>query len=326
MRQEDLPVPPLDVADRVGAHGLDESTPLGRVARTVDWFIPGDPLKTYVLGGAALKNAVVDALPPGFDFGGTRVLDFGSGAGRVLRHFAPHAPDAELWGCDIDTDAIEWAQRHLSPPMSFVTSGETPPLPFPDAHFDLIYALSVFTHITDQWSAWLIELRRVLKQDGLLFVSFLQQSMAALEPDGYRFDEDTTGMNVVRPWLPWPVGGPGVYHSTWWLRAHWGRIFDFVHHQEDGLAVPRGIGHGFAVLRPKPGAVPTIDELEQDEPNEPRERTARRHNIWQLTTEKELYAEAAQSVMRNYEATMSWKITAPLRAASSMVRKLRARE
>jgi cyclopropane fatty-acyl-phospholipid synthase-like methyltransferase len=41
------------------------------------------------------------------------VLDFGCGAGRVIRHFAPEAAQAEFVGCDLDGSAIEWATGHL---------------------------------------------------------------------------------------------------------------------------------------------------------------------------------------------------------------------
>jgi SAM-dependent methyltransferase len=43
-----------------------------------------------------------------------------------------------------------------------------PHLPFPDASIDFIYGISVFTHIKYLWDAWLLELKRVLKPNGLL--------------------------------------------------------------------------------------------------------------------------------------------------------------
>jgi SAM-dependent methyltransferase len=328
MKQEDLPLPSLELADRVGPvtydpSKLDSSSSLAHNVAAADWFIPGDPARTYVLVGKRVHDDIVNALPADFIFAGKRILDFGSGAGRVTRHFADIAGDAEIWGCDIDARAIAWASMNLHP-FSFKQNGERPPLDFPDAHFDLIYAISVFTHITDQWSAWVLEMRRLLKPDGLLFATFLHQSAASLERPGYRFDPELTGMNTVRPWLEWERGGPNVYHSTWWLKAHWGRAFEFVHHQPDGLAMPTGFGHGFAVLRPKPGPL-TIEDLERDEANEPRELAARRHNLWQLTFEREIVSEALSRAADQVHASMSWKVTAPLREASRIVRKLRSR-
>src|SRR5947208_884804 len=51
-------------------------------------------------------------------------------------------------------------------------NGLAPPLAFDDASFDLVYALSVFTHLTgDLQVAWRDELRRVLRPGGRLLIT-----------------------------------------------------------------------------------------------------------------------------------------------------------
>jgi SAM-dependent methyltransferase len=120
--------------------------------------------------------------------------------------------------------SVEWVRSTLVPPMHVFVNGETPPLPFPDAHFDLIWAVSVFTHLRDHWADWLVELHRLLTPDGRLVATFLGEGMSesiANEP----WDPDRVGMNVLRAWQPWDLGGPSVQHSEWWLREHWGRVF-----------------------------------------------------------------------------------------------------
>ena len=94
--------------------------------------------------------------------GEEHVLHFGCGAGRTLRHFLAEAQQAEFHGCDIDAKSVDWMAEHLVPPLNVFQSGEQPPLPRPDRFFDLVYALSVFTHVSDHWSEWLLELHRVL--------------------------------------------------------------------------------------------------------------------------------------------------------------------
>ena len=79
----------------------------------------------------------------------------------------------EFYGCDIDAESIEWIVEHLSPPFMAFQSDEMPPLALGDESLDLVYACSVFTHIADLWSAWLLELHRVLKPGGLLIATFL---------------------------------------------------------------------------------------------------------------------------------------------------------
>ena len=132
-----------------------------------------------------------------------------------------------MWGCDIDAPSIEWLQANLSPPLHVFVNGVEPPLPGHrrTTFFDVVFASSVFTHISDEWARWLVELHRVLRPGGVLLATFLGNGMSDLiarEP----WDEDRIGMNVLLQWQGWDDGGPCVLHSPWWLRAHWGRIFD----------------------------------------------------------------------------------------------------
>ena len=113
--------------------------------------------------GGKLKELILDLLPDGWSFEGKRVLDFGCGAGRLLRHFVTEAETCEFHGCDIDAESIEWLAQHLCPPMHVFTNDKAPPLPFEDETLDLVIAASVFTHISDTWSEWLVEMHRVLR-------------------------------------------------------------------------------------------------------------------------------------------------------------------
>lgn len=110
----------------------------------------------------------------GFAFAaGQRVLDFGCLTGRMMRWLLEEARrGVEIWGVDIQAEAIEWAAAHLTPPFQFATTTTEPHLPFPDAHFDLIYAGSVFTHMSDLTDAWLLELKRALRPGGRAYISF----------------------------------------------------------------------------------------------------------------------------------------------------------
>ena len=110
----------------------------------------------------------------GFAFvAGQRVLDFGCFNGRLLRWLLDEArAGVEFWGVDIDAHAIEWVAARMSPPFQFAVTTTEPHLPFPQDHFDLIYAGSVFTHMADLAVAWLLELKRVLKPGGRAYLTF----------------------------------------------------------------------------------------------------------------------------------------------------------
>jgi len=136
------------------------------------------PMERYEARGRATHDQVVSMLPTEWSFEGRRVLDFGCGAGRTLRHFLGEAEIAEFWGCDIDEASIAWVSEHLSPPIHPLRSREIPPIPRPDGYFDLVYAISVFSHLTESWSEWLVELHRVLRDDGLLIATYMGKEMA----------------------------------------------------------------------------------------------------------------------------------------------------
>jgi len=99
----------------------------------------------------------------------TRVLDFGCAEGRMLRFL--DGPRRELWGVDVNAERIAWAQQHLAPPLRLATTTTAPHLPFADASFDLVYAVSVFTHISELADAWFLELLRVLRPGGHAYLT-----------------------------------------------------------------------------------------------------------------------------------------------------------
>lgn len=139
---------------------------------------------------AHLLSAAVEAgirLPASPD-----VLDFGCGAGRLLRHVRPWA--SRVGAVDRHADALTWIAAHLPGVETEQTSGQ-PPLRWPDEDFDLVVSNSVFTHIPlHRQAAWLTELARLLRPDGVALITVLGDEHAgvllsvaerrALERDG----------------------------------------------------------------------------------------------------------------------------------------------
>ncbi len=76
----------------------------------------------------------------------TTVLDFGCGAGRVIRHLHSYS-NLALCGCDYNPTLVEWCRTHLRF-AEFKVNALGPPLRYSDGQFDLIYAFSVFTHLS----------------------------------------------------------------------------------------------------------------------------------------------------------------------------------
>lgn len=114
-----------------------------------------------------------------FEIAGERVLEFGCSGGRMLRHLEEEARSAEIWGVDLHSAAIHWAQAHLSPPFHFFTNTTSPHLPFEDNSFGLIFAGSVWTHIGELDDAWLLEMRRILRPGGRLYITISDENTLA---------------------------------------------------------------------------------------------------------------------------------------------------
>jgi SAM-dependent methyltransferase len=124
------------------------------------------------------------------------ILDFGCGCGRVIRHWNGLAGTA-VHGTDYNRDLIAWCRDHLSF-ARFGTNQLRPPLDYPDATFDLVYAFSVFTHLTGEMQRpWLDELMRVIRPGGhLLFSTHGDFYIPSLRPD--ERDAFAQGRLVVR--------------------------------------------------------------------------------------------------------------------------------
>ncbi len=195
-----------------------------------------------------------------------KVFDFGAASGRVLRHFAVQGPATEVWGSDFNIRHVRWLQEFL-PNVTAIVNRESPGLPVEDHYFDVVTAFSVFTHI-DAWeSAWLAELRRVLRPGGLAYVTIhdeatweelrqLKEQQTEQKSRLYRSlaaaDVQFTTL-VVQP-LPaerlvyeFAKHGPyraQVFHASSYVRRVWGQAFEVLeiiprHHVHQSVVVMR---------------------------------------------------------------------------------------
>jgi len=145
-----LPVPPLRLRMLVsGTADLTEFLERGQLAEQ-------SIRKALVRAGAPISSH-------------SAILDFGCGCGRVLRYW--RGLDVPVWGTDFNSSAIKWCRANL-PFVEVGVNTLEPPLNYGDASFDVVYALSVFTHLpVETQFAWRDELRRVLHNGGHLLLT-----------------------------------------------------------------------------------------------------------------------------------------------------------
>lgn len=254
------PMPPLDLIQRVvPPFGVDSAGALISFDEVAFTHLEGFERALNVVGR-------------GFaDF--ERLLDFGCGPGRFIRHLGQLTPTTEIHGADIDGQAIEWLRDNISFGHYEVIPHE-PPTAYPDQHFDLILNHSVFTHLpADLQDKWMAELHRITKPDAVLLLTLhstnqwnqaigdmerggekAEHLRAVLERDGIAFIEDDSYIGSTHP---------DFYHTTfhapWYVFEHWTEWFDLaaymplgsntqdlvvMRRREDDAPRQHPIGHG----------------------------------------------------------------------------------
>jgi SAM-dependent methyltransferase len=296
-----IPLPPPELADYIYG-GVN----------------PDEALKSYVRDGEVIKRELLRLGGADWSFEGRRVLDFGCGSGRVLRQFVDEARVCEFHGCELDEACVSWLQANLCPPFIVERSEVDPPLPYSDDFFDLVWATAVLSHLPDNWAEWLIELHRVLKPGGMLIATTLGEQTSEIFA-GEPWIEDRIGMNVLGYGKPWEAGGPVTLHSEWWLRAHWGRLFEIEKFETGGM-----MGQDALVMRPRDVVVDAA-ALRAPEPDEPRELTAAQHSIEQLHRENRALNESHDAYAKAYADESAKRAALEKRSTKGVLRKLSGR-
>ncbi|RYD53591.1 MAG: class I SAM-dependent methyltransferase [Sphingobacteriales bacterium] len=123
----------------------------------------------YYTSGRETATEILQAVASFTDLRGKVILDWGCGPGRVIRHFPALLPDTRCYGSDYNPAYVRWCAANL-PEIHFEPNGLTPPLPFADQQFALVYALSIFTHLSEEnHFLWMQEILRVLEVGGLFY-------------------------------------------------------------------------------------------------------------------------------------------------------------
>jgi ubiquinone/menaquinone biosynthesis C-methylase UbiE len=169
---------------------------------------------------------------------GLSILDWGCGHGRVTRHFLQNWRGTEIWGTDIDPENIHWCKRRFSDGV-FVLSPLWPPSELPAETFDAVFGISVMTHLSaPAQQAWLAELSRVLKPNGLALLTFsgeagVAYSSAFRDPTWWkRWQEAGFDDEQVDPVLSSKISDATYYRNTHQtaanIRATWSNWFDIL--------------------------------------------------------------------------------------------------
>jgi len=192
------------------------------------------------------------------------VFDFGCASGRVVRHFAAQSDIPEIWGSDINRRHVRWLYEFMPHTIKPIFNHCIPSLPMRDNSVNIISAFSVFTHIDTFETSWLAELRRILSDDGIAYITVhnedtwaairksiddpsnrLVQSIIDIDPSFREtlMDDMPDTKSVYR----FSQSGPyraQVFHSNNFLKQVWGRFFTIeailpLHHARQTVLILR---------------------------------------------------------------------------------------
>jgi SAM-dependent methyltransferase len=114
-----------------------------------------------------------------------RILDFGGASGRVIRHVRNRFPEGTFFLSDINPDHVRLVRHLLGGSITAFQNSSTAALPFPDGFFDCIFAFSVFTHLDTEDIGWLLELRRITREGGCIYVTIHDEATWQDLPNTY---------------------------------------------------------------------------------------------------------------------------------------------
>lgn len=129
---------------------------------------------------------------------GKKILDWGCGPGRIIRHLPTIVGNnCKLYGTDYNKESIAWCAKKLKK-IKFNNNTLKADLPYPDNFFDVIYGISIFTHLSEKMHfEWSKELLRVLALGGILFLTMQGDNYKAKLSDD-ELEKFENGMLVIR--------------------------------------------------------------------------------------------------------------------------------
>lgn len=126
----------------------------------------------YFNGGLKTAKWLAKHFNKHIELNDKRILDWGCGPGRIIRHLPTVINnDCEYFGTDYNKKSIDWCAKNL-PGISFNCNTSAATLPYVDNFFDIIYGISIFTHLSEQMHYdWYNELFRILKPNGIILLT-----------------------------------------------------------------------------------------------------------------------------------------------------------
>ena len=133
---------------------------------------------SYFEKGKESAVDILDLLKAHHSLENVNLLEWGCGPVRILRH-VPEILSGErskVFGSDYNPKTIDWDKKSFDN-ISFSKNDLLPPLEYDNDFFNIIFCISVFTHLDEGTELkWFDEIIRVLKPGGIFLLSIHGES------------------------------------------------------------------------------------------------------------------------------------------------------
>lgn len=178
------------------------------------------------------------------------ILDFGCGAGRIVRFLCKYWVNNQYAACDVNRFAVEHTQS-VCGTIDARTIPTAPPSTYETGQFDAIYAWSIWTHHNEKLARlWLEELHRILSPGGIALITLHTKELVyryGKEPEMIKRLEEKNGdyetlvhdfeLNQFHYWQSYDkdkCAEVGIDHENFgmaffsldYVRTHWGDLFE----------------------------------------------------------------------------------------------------
>ncbi len=146
-----------------------------------DFVLPSDYLlyesfrldyEKYYESGLATAKWLKSIFEKYIELQNVKILDWGCGPARIIRHLVNVVGgNNKFYATDYNRETIKWCRDNIKD-VEFNLNSIDARLPYEDNYFEIIYGLSIFTHLSEsKHYEWAKELIRVLKPQGIFVFS-----------------------------------------------------------------------------------------------------------------------------------------------------------
>ncbi|GAA0871190.1 hypothetical protein GCM10009117_03360 [Gangjinia marincola] len=132
----------------------------------------GMSYRSYFMSGRENAKFLKHHFSKFIDLNNKNILDWGCGPARIIRHMPKIVNNGcSFYGTDYNEKSIAWNKKNIDD-VEFNLNTLAAKLPYENGSMDIIYGLSIFTHLSEEMHfEWLYELKRILRPGGILLIS-----------------------------------------------------------------------------------------------------------------------------------------------------------